>query len=128
MSEIRVTTLKDTAGGNASTSADIYSGRAKAWVNFNGSGTVAARASFNVNSINDLAVGNYGINFATALEDANFSQVCQIEYATTTTATTALSNFYDPSEKTSTSTKVRAGQSESNTASDFAGLCVTVFR
>jgi hypothetical protein len=44
----------------------------KAWVNFNGTGTVAIRASFNVSSITDNGVGNYRINFTTAMTDANY--------------------------------------------------------
>jgi hypothetical protein len=73
MSEIRVTTLKDTSGGNSSSTADIYSGRAKAWVNFNGSGSVAIRANFNVNSITDNATGDYTVNFSNALTDGNYA-------------------------------------------------------
>jgi len=45
----------------------------RAWVNFNGTGTVAIRASGNVSSITDNAVGGYTINFATAMPDANYS-------------------------------------------------------
>ena len=45
----------------------------KAWVNFNGTGTVAIRASFNVSSITDNGTGDYTINFTTALEDANYA-------------------------------------------------------
>lgn len=48
---------------------------AKAWVNFNGTGTVAIRASFNVSSITDNATGAYTVNFTNALTDANFSAV-----------------------------------------------------
>ena len=48
---------------------------AKAWVNFNGTGTVAIRASFNVSSITDNATGAYTVNFTNALADANFSAV-----------------------------------------------------
>ena len=44
----------------------------RAWVNFNGTGTVAIRASGNVSSITDNAVGNYRINFTTAIVDANY--------------------------------------------------------
>jgi len=73
MSEIRVTTLKDTSGANSSTTEQIASGRAKAWVNFNGAGVVAIRANFNVNSITDNALGDYTVNFSTALTDANYS-------------------------------------------------------
>lgn len=45
----------------------------RAWVNFNGTGTVAIRASGNVSSITDNGVGNYGVNFINAMPDANYS-------------------------------------------------------
>ena len=44
----------------------------RAWVNFNGTGTVAIRASFNVSSITDSGVGQYTVNFTTAMPDTNF--------------------------------------------------------
>ena len=46
MSTIKVTNLQDTSGGNSSTSEEIFQGRAKAWINFNGTGTVAIRDEF----------------------------------------------------------------------------------
>ena len=49
------------------------SGLCKAFVNFNGVGTVAIRASYNVSSITDNGVGDYTVNFTTALADANYS-------------------------------------------------------
>lgn len=45
----------------------------RAWVNFNGTGTVAIRASGNVSSITDNGVGNYTVNFTTAMPDDNYS-------------------------------------------------------
>ena len=45
----------------------------KAWVNFNGTSTVAIRASYNVSSITDNGTGDYTVNFTTALADANYS-------------------------------------------------------
>ena len=56
---------------NSSGSAPIYA--ARAWVNFNGTSTVAIRASGNVSSITDVSTGIYTINFTTALVDANYS-------------------------------------------------------
>lgn len=47
----------------------------RAWVNFNGTGTVAIRASHNVSSITDNGTGDYTVNFATAMQDANFATV-----------------------------------------------------
>jgi len=45
----------------------------RAWVNFNGTGTVAIRASFNVSSITDRGTGTYTINLTNALPDANMA-------------------------------------------------------
>jgi hypothetical protein len=53
--------------------ADTTVGVCRAWVNFNGTGTVAIRASFNVTSITDNAAGDYTVNFTTAMTDANYS-------------------------------------------------------
>ena len=50
--------------------APIYPCRA--WVNFNGTGTVAIRASGNVSSITDNGTGDYTVNFATPMADANY--------------------------------------------------------
>jgi hypothetical protein len=47
----------------------------QAWVNFNGTGTVAIRASYNVSSITDNGTGNYTVNFTTAMPDVNYSTV-----------------------------------------------------
>ena len=47
----------------------------RAWVNFNGTGTVAIRASGNVSSITDNNTGDYTVNFTNALADANYAVV-----------------------------------------------------
>jgi len=54
---------------------DATVGVCRAWVNFNGTGTVAIRASFNVTSITDNGSGEYTVNFTTAMSDANYSVV-----------------------------------------------------
>jgi hypothetical protein len=59
---------------NVSGSAPVFACRA--WVNFNGTGTVAIRESGNVSSITDNGTGNYTINFTTAMSDANYTVVC----------------------------------------------------
>lgn len=46
---------------------------ARAWVNFNGTGTVAIRSSGNVSSITDNGAGDYTVNFTTAMPDANYA-------------------------------------------------------
>ena len=47
----------------------------RAWVNFNGNGTVAIRGSGNVSSITDNGTGDYTVNFTTAMPDANYAAV-----------------------------------------------------
>lgn len=63
------------AGGsvNPSTNVDGINYSCRAWVNFNGTGTVAIRASGNVSSITDNGTGDYTVNFTTAMTDANYA-------------------------------------------------------
>jgi hypothetical protein len=73
MSTLRLTTLSN-QGGTASVPSDtVINGTAKAWVNFNGTGTVAIRGSFNVSSITDNGTGDYTVNFSTSMPDVNYS-------------------------------------------------------
>lgn len=59
---------------NSSTGAITVSD-AKVWVNFNGTGTVAIRASFNVSSISDNGAGDFSVNFTNTLTDADYAVV-----------------------------------------------------
>lgn len=69
MSEIRATTISDLAGTGPATLTKQSA--AKAWVNFNGQGTIAARDSFNVASLTDNGTGNYTVNIASAFASAD---------------------------------------------------------
>jgi hypothetical protein len=60
---------------NFGTVANLPAYQCRAWVNFNGTGTVAIRASGNVTSITDNGTGDYTVNFTTALPDANYAGV-----------------------------------------------------
>ena len=65
--------INSTADGVAIGTGGINQTRiAKAWVNFDGSGTVAIRGSYNVSSITDTNTGNYRVNFSTAMADTNY--------------------------------------------------------
>jgi hypothetical protein len=68
--------VNSTATGVSIGTAGYFSSQlAKAWVNFNGTGTVAIRDSYNVSSITDSGTGDYTINFSTALNNSNYSAV-----------------------------------------------------
>lgn len=78
---------------NATGSAPVYACRA--WVNFNGTGTVAIRASGNVSSITDNGVGNYTVNFTVAMPDANYA--ANVTGATGDTNSVAIGGRYTTS-------------------------------
>ena len=65
MSTLKTNTIKNTD--------DVEMYLAKAWVNFNGTGTVAIGDSHNVSSINDIGVGWYGITYTNALGNDDHS-------------------------------------------------------
>ena len=87
MSTLKVNTIQNTSGGSGSTPAEIEQGRAKAWVNFNGTGTLAIRDSYNVSSVDDDSTGHFTINFSTAMTNANY-------VITGTTGTTTGNNCF----------------------------------
>ena len=63
---------------NASGDPGIYACRA--WVNFNGTSTVAIRGSGNVSSITDVGVGQYTVNLTSSMSDANYSVGVNTDY------------------------------------------------
>lgn len=76
MSTLTVATVKSNTSGPPvfqNTSGTEIGTLCRAWVNFNGSGVVAIRAQYNVSSITDNGVGQYTVNFTTAMPDANYS-------------------------------------------------------
>ena len=58
-------------GGNTTT--DLQQWLAKAWVNIDGTGTIASRDSFNVSGLVDNGTGDYTINFSVSMSDTNYS-------------------------------------------------------
>lgn len=103
---------------NASGSAPIYACRA--WVNFDGTGTVAIRASGNVSSITDNATGDYTVNFTTAMPDANFSAIPSCG----TTATRVITIV----SSAAGSVRVKIVGSSTGTGSDESIVNVAIFR
>ena len=85
MSTIKADTLSNLAGTQSVPVATVAQGVSRAWVNFNGTGTVAIRASFNVTSITDNGTGDYTLNFTNAMPNASYAAVGS-GYITTTRA------------------------------------------
>jgi hypothetical protein len=76
----------------------------RAWVNFNGTGTVAIRASGNVSSITDLGTGYYTVNFTTALADANYA--INVTGSAPTSSNTAASGVATNAAPTTTAVRI----------------------
>jgi len=108
--------------------ADQASGLAKAWVNFDGTGTVAIRASFNVSSITDNGTGDYTVNFTTALADANYSVVASGAPTTTPTTTQRWPAAVGTLSTGSVKILTPVDGSTSATLGDFALVNVAIFR
>jgi hypothetical protein len=102
----------------------------RAWVNFNGTGTVAIRASGNVSSITDAGTGQYTVNFTTAMPDTNYATIGSGYTASSglpafTNATRAIAAF----SNTSSSCRIQVYRSDTNSFdADSPEMNVAIFR
>ena len=102
----------------------------RAWVNFNGTGTVAIRASGNVSSITDNGTGDYTVNFTTAMPDVNYATMLTVagnrvatDQMLSNVATNGNANANNPELYSTTQVRIRSG----NTSATFANLDVTYY-
>jgi len=116
MSTLKVNTIQNASG------VEVYT--AKAWVNFNGTGTVAIRAAGNVASITDNGTGDYTLNFTTAMPNANYAYTCSGSEATRTTLIGANNSF----RPTTTTLRLFCYTAANNTTNDVLDGCVAIFR
>lgn len=105
----------------------------RAWVNFDGTGTVAIRASGNVSSITDNGTGDYTVNFTTAMPDVNYCWSCNGnrgdgagQNGGFTTAYATAANAY--TSATTTSLRVITQGAAGTAGLDWPAVCVSIFR
>ena len=96
----------------------------RAWVNFNGTGTVAIRNSGNVSSIGDLNTGKYQVNFTTAFPDINYAAVAMIRADSDYGPLVGQPHEY----ATQSTTSIRLKCGSSSAAQDSSVVSVAVFR
>lgn len=101
--------------------APIY--MCRAWVNFNGTGTVAIRGSGNVTNITDNGTGDYTVNFTTAMSDVNYSAVFGGKYSSG-----QANQGYGITSQLAASCRFIVGTPSNNTAQDFDTVCVAISR
>ena len=102
--KITVSTINDSSGVLATQNG--MTGIAKAWVNFNGTGTVAINGAFNVSSITDNGTGDYTINFTTAMANANYA-IAGCAQDPTNTEGYAFVGTPNPATKTTSACQIR---------------------
>ena len=90
MSTIRVDNFGPSAGGTTYSARGI----AKAWVNFDGTGTIAARDSENVSSLTDNATGDYTVNWSSAMANVNYCVASSTSQSERPLRTGTASNTY----------------------------------
>ena len=95
----------------------------RAWVNFNGTGTVAIRASGNVSSITDGGVGIYTVNFTTAMVDANYCIVATGNYSSSSAWVATPSSATTP-----TTSGVTIRSADTGVFADLSYVNVSIFR
>jgi hypothetical protein len=102
----------------------------RAWVNFDGTGTPAIRASGNVSSITDNGTGSYTINFTNAMPDANYSSavIGNGGGGRDTTYTVGLTNTGTAGTYSASAVQVLSYDAGSNVAADSTIMTVAVFR
>jgi len=111
--------------GKCGGSAPVYACRA--WVNFNGTGTVSIRDSGNVSSITDNFSGSYTVNFATAMPDANYVQVSA---GRTTVGSSGAPVFANnaANNNTTTSAQVDSSSAFTDDVAEIPDIFVAIFR
>jgi hypothetical protein len=103
--------------------------KCRAWVNFNGTGTVAIRASGNVSSITDNGTGDYTVNFTTAMPDINYCAVCSTSGAGASNSMLIQPFTSGTSQITPTTSAIRISTVQALTAiTDSSFVQVAIFR
>lgn len=98
----------------------------RAWVNFNGTGTVAIRASGNVTSITDNGTGRYIVNMTTAMPDTNFNAVNGVSF--NNDGGSPFNGVWVGMYAGSTSTVAMVAINSSSSPVDVTTMSVSVFR
>ena len=100
----------------------------RAFCNFNGTGTVAIRASFNVSSITDNGAGDYTVNFTTAMPDANYSATALLDNTASNSGAVLVAATQTGTFATSSIRILSRNAGAAASPSDSASVCVAVFR
>jgi hypothetical protein len=116
MSTLNVANITD--GTDTVETGYVINGSAKAWVNFNGTGTIAIVDSFNVASLTDIGTGNYEVNFSNNMSSGGYApQIC---------SNAAVSNYgFNRTGTFNTTAKVNVAHYENSTTVDTSQIYIS---
>jgi hypothetical protein len=129
-----MSTLKTgTVQNNTGTGAPVFKNSSgteigqlvKVWVNFDGTGTIAIRDSFNVSSLIDNGTGDYTINFTNAMADTNYAVA--LSAASETTGGSGNRRISSPRTKATTSHRISCNAISNNDAKDCVQTNMVIF-
>lgn len=122
MSTIKANTI-DSLNGADEVSIPTLDGRmATAWVNFNGTGVISIRDSYNVESITDNGIGEYIINFSTPMDHANYMAMATSQDTTSNLNVGGVADNF-----TTTGFSIRTGSKSNNNGIDLPLVVACVF-
>ena len=117
---LRVDTLTDASSNNSVPMATVASGSAKAWINFNGTGTIAIKDSFNVTGITDDGTGQLTFTIANNMANVNYG-------FTSTTQVTDCGGLNEAgTTATTTGTAEHQGRNSSGTNTDSNPVTIVI--
>lgn len=124
MSTVRADNFGNRAGTSSISADTMLQGTAKAWFNLNGTGTIAARDSFNISSFTDNGAGDYTAAFTVAMPNANygFAGSGRVNASSNAAAATRGVNMFTPT----TANVQFVCQVGTASANDFDTVCGTV--
>ena len=126
MSTLAVATIKSVSSAAPvfqNTSGTEIGQICKAWVNFNGTGTVAMRDNFNVSSITDSGTGVYTANFTNAMANANYASVV----STGNNDKGRYGIMIDSDDKTTSACKIFGFQTSTGSSLDSEEVSLAIF-
>lgn len=130
MSNLKLDTLLNVAGTKSVPVNTVIDGSAKAWVNFNGTGTVSIRKAFNVSSITDAGTGNFLVNFINPFPDSDYVAVATSggDAGSGSTETSIFTAFgAGGTDPTTTAIRLRCTNAAGSVLGDPDRVCLVIF-
>ena len=126
---LRVDALTDASSNNSIATSVLFNGSNKAWINLNGSSTIANRDSYNISGITDNGTGDYTETFTSSMSNANYSPACVVQDDQSDTANmggTAATIYRASTGLATGNCRIGTGVAGTSTRNDDTTLSITI--